>query len=109
MNGGGAPGTNSGVANSYLEKERRSTVLPIVKRAEIRRASLNNHQIAEAVHKSKDNCGSVPGAGMASLINDVLNDKPSKDPLSPTPGPVIGVFSKKAQALAAATTTTSAD
>jgi hypothetical protein len=28
---------------SYLEKERRSTVLPIVKRAEIRRASLNNH------------------------------------------------------------------
>jgi hypothetical protein len=79
--------------NSYIEKERRSTVLPIVKRAEIRRASLNNHPIGES-GKNKD---LHSGPGISSLINEVLNEKPSKHhhPLSPTPGPVIGTFSKK--------------
>jgi len=91
---GGATGNGAGVvANSYLEKERRSTVLPIVKRAEIRRASLNNHPIGDGNNKIKE---SVAGPGISSLINEVLNDKASKHhPLSPTPGPIIGVFSKK--------------
>ncbi len=89
---GGSNNTSGGAVNSYIEKERRSTVLPIVKRAEIRRASLNNHPIGES-GKNKDHHS---GPGISSLINEVLNEKPSKHHgFSPTPGPVIGVFSKK--------------
>ncbi len=80
-------------ANSYLEKERRSTILPIVKRAEIRRASLNNHHNGDS---SKIKEPSFPGQGITNLINEVLNEKPSKHHhMSPTPGPIIGPFSKK--------------
>ena len=90
---GGSNNTSGTAVNSYIEKERRSTVLPIVKRAEIRRASLNNNPIGES-GKNKDNNS---GPGISSLINEVLNEKPSKHhhALSPTPGPVIGAFSKK--------------
>jgi hypothetical protein len=95
MNGGVSTTNQSTVASSYMDKERRSTVLPIVKRAEIRRASLNNHQIGDPTNKNKEHTN-VIGPGISSLINEVLNEKAAKHHhMSPTPGPIIGVLSKK--------------
>jgi len=94
MNGGVSTSNSGAVANSYLDKERQSTVLPIVKRAEIRRASLNNHQIGDPTNKNKEH--NVVGPGISSLINEVLNEKAAKHHhMSPTPGPIIGVLSKR--------------